>query len=127
MHDINPHYTWAKTDLLLQFLHLLYRTSTLWTIIVTITQANVISLANVLLLLLLCLLQFALSTETLSVVHVVRLHHLQEYTASIKDITVKLARKLISMMKKSNILKFWYRILVDHQIILLYNLKILQS
>lgn len=76
MNGINPLPARDKTDLLLQFLHLLYRTSTLWTIIVAVAQADVIDFANVFLLLLLCLLQLALSTQTLSVVHVVRLHHL---------------------------------------------------
>lgn len=69
----------TRTDLLLHFLHLLYRASSLRAFVMTITQqagAYVIGLANMLLFLFLCLLELALSTEALSVVHVVRLHHL---------------------------------------------------
>lgn len=67
------------TDLLLHFLHLLDRASSLRTLVVTITQqagTYVVGLSDVLLLLFFCILQLALSTEALSVVHVVRLHHL---------------------------------------------------
>lgn len=70
-----------KTDLLFHFFHLFDRAAPLWTFIVAITQqtgANVIGLADVLLLLFLCLLQFVFCTQTLRMVHVVRLHHLKE-------------------------------------------------
>lgn len=69
----------TRTDLLLHLLHLLDRAPSLWTLIVTVPQqagADVVGLADVLLFLFLCVLQLALSTDALSVVHVVRLHHL---------------------------------------------------
>lgn len=69
----------SQTNLLLQLLHLLHRASSLRTLVVAIPQqsrADVVSFADVLLLLLLCLLQLVLSTETLRMVHVVRLHYL---------------------------------------------------
>lgn len=75
----------TRTDLLLHFLHLLDRAPPLWTFIMTITQqagAYVIGLADMFLFLFFCLLQLALSTETLSVVHVVRLHHLWGHAAN---------------------------------------------
>lgn len=70
-----------ETNLFLHFFHLPDRTSSLGTLIVTVTQqttADVIHLANVLLFLFFCLLQLALSTQTLTVVHVVCLHHLKK-------------------------------------------------
>lgn len=75
---IQPDYT-KSADLFLHFFHFLYRAAALRTLIVTVTQqanADVITLPNVLLFLFLCLLQLALGTETLTVVHMVGLHYL---------------------------------------------------
>lgn len=69
----------SQTNLLLQLLHLPHRAPSLRTLVVAIPQqsrADVVSFADVLLLLLLRLLQLVLSTETLRMVHVVRLHYL---------------------------------------------------
>lgn len=98
----------TRTDLLLHFLHLLDRASSLWTFIMTITQqagAYVIGLANVLLFLFLCLLQLALSTETLSMVHVVRLHHLWEYNVKLQSISTAPCLKLAVFLKRNGTLR----------------------
>lgn len=68
------------TDLLLQLLHLLDGAASLRALIVGVAQqggADVVGLADVLLLLFLRLLQLALGAQALRVVHMVRLHHLQ--------------------------------------------------
>lgn len=73
----------SQTNLLLHLLHLLHGAPPLRPLIVAVPQqsrADVVGFADVLLLLLLCLLQLVLGAETLSVVHVVRLHHLEQHT-----------------------------------------------
>lgn len=73
-------FTSGETDLLLHFLHLPDRTSSLGTIVVTVTQqssADVVHLADMLFFLFFRVLQLALSTQTLTMVHMVCLHHLK--------------------------------------------------
>lgn len=70
----------VAADLLLQLLHLLDGAPSLRALVVAVAQqggADVVGLADVLLLLFLGLLQLALGAEALRVVHVVRLHHLR--------------------------------------------------